>query len=117
VYVFAYGIGWQAIALAAAALIKVDPANWKQMLADSLDAVNWRKGSHWNGIAMVGTRVNNTGPGIRATAGYLLEVGGVRDFLKSLPSVPTGIELANSLFETLDKSRAGTGVEQGMAAE
>ena len=38
--------------------------------------VDWKNGEHWNGVAMVGDRVNNTAPGIRATAGYTLRSGG-----------------------------------------
>lgn len=110
-YVFAYGIGWQSIALAAAALIRFDPVNWKQMLGESLDQVDWHKGPHWNGISMVGTRVNNTGPGIRATAGYILERGGHR------PAITSASTPDKSLFEVLDKSRAGINVEPPLAAE
>lgn len=78
-YIFGYGIGWQAIALVAAALIRHKPEDWSEDLGRCIRAVDWRKGPHWNGIAMIGDRVNNTGPGIRATAGYLLEKGGFTD--------------------------------------
>jgi DGQHR domain-containing protein len=76
-YVFAFGLGWQAIATAAAALIKDERDDWSEDLAHCLRAVDWRKGGHWHGIAMVGDRVNNTGPGIKATAGYILRTGGI----------------------------------------
>lgn len=76
-YVFAFGIGWQAIATAAAALVKHHPDDWSEDLARCLTAVDWKKGPQWHGIAMVGDRVNNTGPGIKATAGYLLKEGGI----------------------------------------
>ncbi|WP_281978776.1 DNA sulfur modification protein DndB [Pseudorhizobium flavum] len=78
-YIFAFGIGWQAIAMAAAALIKDERDDWSEDLAHCLRAVNWKKGDHWHGIAMVGDRVNNTGPGIKATAGYILREGSVSD--------------------------------------
>lgn len=77
-FVSAYGIGWQAAAKAYAAIVRsglyTDPF---AKFAKCLQAVNWQKGAHWNAIAMVGTRVNNTGPGIQATAGYILKEGGV----------------------------------------
>jgi hypothetical protein len=48
----------------------------KTDLAKAIQTVNWKKGPHWNGIAMVGDRFNNTGPGVRATAGYVLHKAG-----------------------------------------
>ncbi|WP_431266880.1 DNA sulfur modification protein DndB [Dankookia sp. P2] len=58
-HVSAYGIGWQAIAKAMAALVrwKADPTSAKvPLLADPLAAlvdciqkVDWRRGKHWNG--------------------------------------------------------------------
>ena len=53
------------------------PQTWKTDLAKAIQAVDWRKGPHRNGIAMVGERVNNTGPGIQATAGYVLRQAGL----------------------------------------
>jgi hypothetical protein len=47
----------------------------------------------WHGVAMVGTRMNNTGPAIRATAGYILNEakitsGGAAKYIeRSLASV------------------------------
>jgi DNA sulfur modification protein DndB len=91
-YVFAFGLGWQALAQAAAALITHRPHTWKTDLAKAIQAVDWRKGPRWNGIAMVGERVNNTGPGIQATAGYVLRQAGltatdgtdIKDLLEAL---------------------------------
>jgi DGQHR domain-containing protein len=77
-YVFAHGLGWQAIALVAAALISHRPASWEEDLTKALQGVDWHRGSHWNGIAMVGDRINNTGPGVKATAGYILEQAGFK---------------------------------------
>lgn len=76
-YVFAFGLGWQAIATVAAALIKDERDDWSEGLAHCLRAVDWNKGGHWHGVAMIGDRVNNTGPGIKATAGYILSMGGL----------------------------------------
>jgi DGQHR domain-containing protein len=95
-YVFANGIGWQAIALVAAALIRHRPDDWSEELARCLRAVDWHKGPHWNGIAMIGDRVNNTGPGVKATAGYLLEKGGFKP--------EDGVAIKGHL-EALSKSR------------
>lgn len=117
-YVFAFGIGWQAIALAASKLVALTGPEWKPTLAKCIASVDWRKGHHWNGIAMVGTRVNNTGPGIRATAAYIIEKGGIRDMIKGdlsglaqrtsrnvedVQKVATDLE---AMFAQLDKSRA-----------
>jgi hypothetical protein len=66
----------KALALVAAALITHRPDTWKTELAKAIQAVDWKKGPHWNGVAMVGERVNNTGPGIKATAGYVLREAG-----------------------------------------
>lgn len=77
-YVFAHGIGWQALALAAAALIRHDPEHWSERLTETLEDIDWsRSNPEWQGVAMVGTRMNNTGPGVRATAGYILEQAGL----------------------------------------
>lgn len=99
-YVFAFGIGWQAIATAAAALIKHHPDDWSDDLARCLTAVDWKKGPQWHGIAMLGGRINNTRPGIRATAGYILREGGI--------SESEGGDLQN-LHEALAKSLQSIG--------
>jgi DNA sulfur modification protein DndB len=91
-FVFAFGLGWQAIALVAPALITHRRGTWKTDLAKAIQAVDWKKGPHWNGIAMIGDRVNNRGPGVKATAGYVLENAGftekdgtdIKDLLVSL---------------------------------
>ena len=96
-YVFAFGLGWQALALAAAALIAHRPQTWKTDLVKAIQSVGWRKGPHWNGIAMVGERVNNTGPGVQATAGYILQGAGLTD--------KDGTEIKD-LLEALKRSQA-----------
>lgn len=75
-YIFGFGIGWQAMALVAAAIIRAEGDDWSEALQKAIEAVDWQKGDHWHGIAMVGSRVNNTGPGVRATAGYVLDEAG-----------------------------------------
>jgi DGQHR domain-containing protein len=97
-YIFAYGIGWQAIGLVAAAMIKYREEDWSEELAKAIELVDWQKGPQWNGIAMIGDRVNNTGPGVRATAGYILKVAGFK---------PEDGEDIESLLNALDKSLAG----------
>jgi DGQHR domain-containing protein len=82
-YVFAFGLGWQALALIAAAVIRVEGDDWSGALPRVIRSVDWQKGKHWNGIAMIypaGSdegRVNNTAPGVKATAGYVLAKGGL----------------------------------------
>ncbi len=76
-FVHAHGIGWQALALAAAAVIKSDAEAWHDLLTEALENIDWRRTNpDWQGVAMVGERMNNTGPGIRATAGYILDRAG-----------------------------------------
>jgi DGQHR domain-containing protein len=78
-YVSAYGIGWQAAALVYAALLRsgLSIVDATTKAKECFAATDWSKGPHWNAIAMVGTRVNNTGPGVRATAGYILNARGI----------------------------------------
>ena len=82
-------------------------------MAHCLDQVDWTKGSHWKDIAMTGKRINNTGPNIRSTAGYIVHEGGV-DYPDpdkedgDATSDPVGILVASWL-----KSRGG---EIGSAA-
>lgn len=78
-YISAFGIGWQALALVAAAIIRAEGDDWSETLQQAVESVNWQKGPHWHGVAMVGTRVNNTGPGVKATAGYVLDEAGFGD--------------------------------------
>lgn len=78
-YVAAFGIGWQALGLVAAAVIRIEGDEWSEQLERAIGSVDWQKGKQWNGTAMVGGRVNNTGPGIRNTAGYVLDKAGYED--------------------------------------
>jgi DGQHR domain-containing protein len=75
-YVFPFGLGWQALAIIAAAVVRVEGDDWSEALQRTIKSVDWIKGEHWNGIAMVKDRVNNTGPGVKATAGYVLKEAG-----------------------------------------
>lgn len=78
-YVAAFGIGWQALGLVAAAVIRIEGDDWSEELERAVGSVDWQKGPHWNGTAMIGGRVNNTGPGIRNAAGYVLDKAGYGD--------------------------------------
>lgn len=78
-YVAAFGIGWQALGLIAAAVIRIEGEDWSEQLERAIGSVDWQKGPQWNGTAMIGGRVNNTGPGIRNTAGYVLDKAGYGD--------------------------------------
>lgn len=78
-YVAAFGLGWQALGLIAAAIIRIEGDDWSEQLERAIGSVDWQKGPQWNGTAMVGGRVNNTGPGIRNTAGYVLDKAGYGD--------------------------------------
>lgn len=78
-YVATFGLGWQALGLVAAAVIRIEGDDWSEQLERAIGSVDWQKGKQWNGIAMVGGRVNNTAPGIRNTAGYVLDKAGYGD--------------------------------------
>ncbi|MBO9669571.1 MAG: DNA sulfur modification protein DndB [Sphingobium sp.] len=78
-YVAAFGIGWQALGLVAAAVIRIEGEDWSEQLERAIGSADWQKGPQWNGTAMIGGRVNNTGPGIRNTAGYVLDKAGYGD--------------------------------------
>jgi DNA sulfur modification protein DndB len=100
-YVFAHALGWQAIAHAAAVIIKSDRENWEEILSEALSAVDWsRANPDWHGVAMAGMRVNNTSTGIRATAGYILQQVGVLS------------RYAEPYIQTLELSRAQVAVER-----
>jgi len=79
-YVLGFGVGWQAITLAASALVRTNPETWEERISEVLAKVDWtKKNPDWQGVCMIGSRVNNTAPAIRATAGYILEAGGLPD--------------------------------------
>jgi DNA sulfur modification protein DndB len=71
-YIFAFGLGWQALALVAAAIIRMEADDWSEALQRAITLVDWQKGKDLKDVAMVQDRVNNTGPGIKATAGFVL---------------------------------------------
>lgn len=96
-FVHAFGLGWQAMAIVAAVVIKTEPDRWPKVLKSALQSVSWEKTNpDWQNVAMVGPRVNNTGSAIRATAGYVLEQAGITgqyaqpylDVLKATRSAP-----------------------------
>jgi hypothetical protein len=77
-YVFAHGIGWQAIALAAATMAHEGGPAWRAKLETTIKSIKWSKANpDWQGVCMIGDRMNNTGPGVRATAGYILLKAGI----------------------------------------
>jgi DNA sulfur modification protein DndB len=96
-YVFAHGIGWQAIALAGATMAQELGSGWLPKFEATLKSITWTKANpDWQNVCMIGDRMNNTGPGIRATAGYILQKGGI-----------TGGKAAN-LIEQYQKSKSLT---------
>ena len=112
-YIFAFGIGWQAIALVAAALIRYREDDWSEELARAIEATDWQKGLHWNGIAMVGDRVNNTGPGVKATAGFILDTAGyskadgekIGDYIETMKKSLAGFQEAKIAAEAIAKAK------------
>lgn len=75
-FVFPHGIGWQGIAWAAAIMVAEERAAGREpekKIRKVMKSIDWqRTNPDFQGVAMVGDRVNNTGPGIRALAGYIL---------------------------------------------
>lgn len=68
-YVFPHGLGWQALAKAAAKLIEADPTGYAKNLNRAISEIDWsRESVEWEGIAMTNGRVNNTSGGINSTA-------------------------------------------------
>jgi hypothetical protein len=75
-----YGVGWQAITKAAAAVISAFPDSWEAEIKAVLSKIEWHQSNpDWQDTCMIGKRVNNTGPAVKATAGYILQKGGVPD--------------------------------------
>jgi DNA sulfur modification protein DndB len=96
-FVFPHGIGVQAIAWAVAIMVAEergqgrDPA---KPIRTVLKAIDWKRSNpDFQGVAMVGERVNNTGPGIRSLAGYILWKAGYQ-----------GLQAANPLIEAFGKA-------------
>lgn len=82
-YVFPHGLGWQALATAGGALIGEFGDDWAELFDRAVAAFDWRRQVEngagvlvqnpvWQGVAMIGDRVNNTGPGIKATADLIV---------------------------------------------
>jgi DGQHR domain-containing protein len=105
-FVFAHGLGWQGIAQATSVILRTEPEGWDQTVTETLKKIDWKRmvkkdpndegnpNPIWQGVAMVGQRVNNTGSGIRAVAGYILEQADIsnddaRPFLEALASSRT----------------------------
>ncbi len=77
-YINGYGVGWQAISRAAAVLIERGPQDWPTKIPAMLKTIDFRQSNEaWQNVCMIGTRVNNTRPAVRATAGYILDKGGL----------------------------------------
>jgi DNA sulfur modification protein DndB len=104
-FVFPHGIGWQAIAWAVGIMAAEersagrDPA---KKIRKVLKAIDWKRTNRdFQSVAMVGDRVNNTGPGIRSLAGYILWKAGYQD-----------LQAASQLITAFRKASPST-VKQG----
>jgi DNA sulfur modification protein DndB len=86
-YVFAHGLGWQALAKVAASVLQQYPSAWNKMLSVYCHSVDWsRTNAVWENKACVfvrdpasgallKTRVNNPAGGIADTAAVMLSHG------------------------------------------
>lgn len=91
-YVFAHGVGWQAIAHAAARIIEGNQSTWRPILQSTLRAIDWRRSCPlWQGVAMMGEHMNNTSAGVQAAAQLIL---------KRIPSSPTQVGAAPNRWHT-----------------
>jgi hypothetical protein len=79
-YVFPHGIGWQALAQAAADLIAEHGDAWTEIFEPAVTTINWeRSNPKFEGRAVIkdpirGTfRVNNTGPGVKSLKDFVLD--------------------------------------------
>lgn len=80
-YVFPHGLGWQALARAAAQLIaEYGTTQWKGAFQRAIQVIDWhRTAPIWDGNAVIhdrdkGTnRVNNTGPAVRQLADIIVK--------------------------------------------
>jgi hypothetical protein len=51
---------------------------WLAKFDATLKSITWTKANaDWQNVCMVGERMNNTGPGVRAMAGYILLKAGM----------------------------------------
>jgi hypothetical protein len=52
--------------------------SWLAKLESTLKSITWNKANpDWENVCVIGDRMNNTGPGIRSTAGYILLKAGI----------------------------------------
>lgn len=57
-YVFAHGIGWQAIALAASVMAQEAGSKWLNHLETTLGSISWDKANKdWQNVCMIGDRI------------------------------------------------------------
>ena len=67
-----------AVALAGATMAQECGSDWLPQFEAALKLIKWTKANpDWQNVCMIGDRMNNTGPGIRATAGYILQKAGI----------------------------------------
>ncbi len=75
-YLFPHGLGWRALAQAAAELIEArGPSGWEKPFRTAVRSFDWKRtAAVWNGTAVIHdpekktNRVNNTGPAVRQLA-------------------------------------------------
>ena len=73
-YVHAHAVGWQSVFLAASCMMEVfGQEGWQAKFNAAARSINWeRSNPDWQGVCMIGERMNNTSGFVRATAGYIL---------------------------------------------
>lgn len=71
-YVFPHGLGWGALTDAAGHLIKNRGTAWKDAFLSAVRELDWKRGPHWEGIAMSREQIENTAARVKATAGKIL---------------------------------------------
>jgi DNA sulfur modification protein DndB len=114
-YVHAHGLGWQATAHAVAVVIRAyrNDEDWLDMVTTMIQSVDWQRQSErtsgnpdLQGIAVLGSRVNNTRESVRATAGYILHQGGILAEADGAASYLAAYENLRRSYQEADRAKA-----------
>lgn len=90
-FVFPHGIGWQGIVWAAAVIAADEQKAGREpekKIRKALKSIDWKRSNpDFQNVAMAGGRVNNTGPSVRALAGYILWKAGYHGVQSAQPLI------------------------------
>ena len=71
----AHAVGWQAVFLAVSSMMEeFGKAGWQAKFEHVAKGIDWKRSNpDWQGVCMIGERMNNTSGFVRATAGYICQ--------------------------------------------